>query len=115
MRPLARPIGERIVELREELGLTQERLAWEAGLKSKSYLSRIEGGDRLPSLEILDKLARRLGVETRDLLIFPSRSQTAEAMEAVRRGGDEFAKKVLALAPGAGAARKKREVAPQAP
>jgi transcriptional regulator with XRE-family HTH domain len=72
--------------LRAEVGITQEKLAWEAGLESKGYLSRIESGQRLPSLETLDRLARRLGVEVRDLFIFPSRGPVDEAMEAVRLG-----------------------------
>lgn len=74
----------RIAALRAEVGITQEKLAWEAGLESKGYLSRIESGQRLPSLDTLERLARRLGVEIRDLLIFPSRGPTDEAMEAVR-------------------------------
>lgn len=66
------------------MGITQEKLAWEAGLTSKGYLSRIESGQRLPSLETLEALARRLGVEVRDLLIFPSRGAVDEQMEALR-------------------------------
>lgn len=82
---MARLLGQRIAALRAEVGITQEKLAWEAGLESKGYLSRIESGQRLPSLETLDRLARRLGVEVRDLFIFPSRSSVDEAMEAVRQ------------------------------
>lgn len=85
-RPLARLLGRRIAALRAEVGITQERLAWEAGLESKGYLSRIESGQRLPSLDTLEALARRLGVEIRDLFIFPSRGPTDQAMEAVREG-----------------------------
>lgn len=42
--PLARLLGRRIASLRAEAGLTQEKLAWEAGLEAKGYLSRIESG-----------------------------------------------------------------------
>src|SRR5262245_35672030 len=77
-------LGRRIAVLRAEVGITQEKLAWEAGLESKGYLSRIESGQRLPSLETLERLARRLGVEVRDLFIVPERGPVDEAMEAVR-------------------------------
>jgi len=97
IRPIARMLGLRIDKLRNDAGLTQEKLAWEAGLSSKSYLSRIEAGERLPSLEVLDKLARRLGCEARDLLIFPERGPIDEAMETVRTGGLSLAKRVVAL------------------
>ena len=97
-RSIARLIGQRIRHLRANVGLTQEKLAWESGLASKSYLSRIESGERLPTIEVLDKLARRLNVETRDLLIFPDRGLIDEAMEAVRLGGIATAKRVVAMA-----------------
>ena len=93
--PLARLIGRRIATLRAELGLTQEKLAWDAGLESKGYLSRIESGQRVPSLELLDRLARRLGVEPRDLLLFPDHDDLAAAMELVRRGGPEAAARII--------------------
>jgi transcriptional regulator with XRE-family HTH domain len=84
---LARKLGERIVSLRTEVGITQEKLAWEADIGSKGYLSRIESGQRSPSLEVLARLAERLGVEVRDLFIFPDSDEVAAAMEAIRREG----------------------------
>lgn len=94
---LAKRLGARIIELRHERALTQERLAWEAGLKSKGYLSRIERGERLPTLDVCARLAHRLGVEVRDLFIFPSDGFQAEAMDAIRRGGRTFSERVLKL------------------
>lgn len=91
-------LGQRIEKLRTDAGLTQEKLAWEAGLNSKSYLSRIEAGERLPSIEVLDKLARRLGCEARDLLVFPERGLVDQAMDVVRAGGIAVAKRVVTLA-----------------
>lgn len=79
-------LGSRIASLRTILDLTQEKLAWEAGLSSKGYLSRIESGERLPSLEVLYRLAKRLGVEVRDLFIFPERGPVDQAMEQLRIG-----------------------------
>ncbi len=91
----ARSLGRRLVALREERGLTQERLAWEAGLSSKGYLSRIERGQRLPSLAVLQHLASRLAVEPRDLLTFPERGPVEQAADAVGRLGEAFARRVL--------------------
>jgi len=91
-------LGARIVELRIQRGLTQEKLATRAGLKSKGYLSRIERSERLPSMAVLERLAQALEVEVRDLLIFPETSEVDRAMELVRKRGQEFARRVLALA-----------------
>jgi transcriptional regulator with XRE-family HTH domain len=85
-RSLARLLGARIAALRSEIGLTQERLAWEAEIESKGYMSRIESGQRLPSIEVLERIARCLGVEVRDLFIFPDASEADRAMEQIRRG-----------------------------
>ena len=82
--------------MREERSLTQERLAWEADLSSKGYLSRIESGERLPSLDVLGRLAKRLRVEIRDLFIF-GEDEVASAMERVRKEGRTLARRVLEL------------------
>jgi transcriptional regulator with XRE-family HTH domain len=66
-----------------------------AGGFSKGYLSRIENGLRLPSLQALEQIAEALAVEVRDLLIFPERSSVDAAMEALRQAGEAGARKVL--------------------
>lgn len=48
--------------LRDQRGLTLEKLAWSAGV-DKGYLSRVEGGQRAPTLPVLRRLAGELGVE----------------------------------------------------
>ena len=52
---------------REQLGLSQERLAGEAYL-DRTYVSQIERGVRNVSLDCLDKLAHGLSAEAWDLL-----------------------------------------------
>ena len=93
----AKSSNSEVVALRTAQNLTQEKLAWEAGLSSKGYLSRIESGERLPSLETLDRLAQRLTVEVRDLLIFPQLGVVDQVMELVRLRGPSFAARVLAM------------------
>jgi tetratricopeptide (TPR) repeat protein len=53
-------VGERLKEARERAGLSQRQLSF-LGC-SPAYISRIESGDRIPSLQLLRELGRRLGV-----------------------------------------------------
>ncbi len=46
--------------------MTSERLAYENDI-SKGYLSDIENGKKLPSLKVLEKIAKALKVDIRDL------------------------------------------------
>lgn len=58
--------GRRLKQLRLSNGLKQAELA--GGPVSASYVSRLEGGARLPSSETLHHLADRLGVDVEELL-----------------------------------------------
>src|SRR5829696_3229194 len=60
-----RAVGERLRAAREAAGLSQRQLAFPGC--SPAYISRIEAGDRIPSLQLLRELGRRLGV-TEDYL-----------------------------------------------
>jgi tetratricopeptide (TPR) repeat protein len=53
-------VGERLRTAREAAGLSQRQLAFPGC--SPAYISRIEAGDRIPSLQLLRELGRRLGV-----------------------------------------------------
>jgi transcriptional regulator with XRE-family HTH domain len=68
---LSLAIGTRIRQLREEMGLTMEQLAYESELSSKGHLSNIERGLVRPTAHTLGVLAERLGVELGDLVNFP--------------------------------------------
>lgn len=59
-------LGQRIKTARIERRMTQSAMA--AGVASVAYVSRIESGQRRPDIEVLDGLARNLGVTTRALL-----------------------------------------------
>lgn len=59
--------GERLKARREEKGLTFAELEAVSGVH-KSYLGRIERGERYPSAHILRKLAEPLGIDTIELL-----------------------------------------------
>ncbi len=81
---LQRQIGARIRSLREEKGLTQERLAWECDL-AKAYMSQVESGKRLPSVPVLAALAKRLGVDLVDIVALDMRRPRHRLLDAARR------------------------------
>ena len=61
-------IGTMLYALREKKGLTQVDLAHKAGI-TQPYLAQIESGERKnPSLVILQRLAKALGVPVAKLL-----------------------------------------------
>src|SRR5437762_7971565 len=53
-------VGVRLREARERSGLSQRQLSFPGC--SPAYISRIEAGQRIPSLQLLRELGRRLGV-----------------------------------------------------
>ena len=55
-----RAVGARLKAAREQAGVSQRQLAFPGC--SPAYISRIEAGDRIPSLQLLRELGRRLGV-----------------------------------------------------
>lgn len=54
-------VGQRIKELRNELGLSQEALANKAGV-DRTYVTDVENGRRNISVELLEKLIKALEV-----------------------------------------------------
>lgn len=60
-------LGDRIRELREEVGLTQGQLAGSASV-SQGYLSQLENGDvKSPSAAVLLRVAKAIQVDPNDL------------------------------------------------
>ena len=60
-------MGNRIRELRKEKGISQAGLARVLKM-SASYLAMIEGGKRIPSVELLLMIAKKLDVSVDELL-----------------------------------------------
>jgi transcriptional regulator with XRE-family HTH domain len=65
---LAKKIGKNISNARQAKGLTLEKLAYENDI-SKGYLSNLENGNRLPSLSMLLRISRILGLEPKRLYV----------------------------------------------
>ena len=82
--PLALAIGARVRTLRQERSLTAERLAYQSEVSSKGYLSDIEHGLALPSLETLQALAQVLEVDLVDLLTSPEENPRHALIERTR-------------------------------
>jgi tetratricopeptide (TPR) repeat protein len=53
-------VGRRLREARERAGFSQRQLSFDGC--SPAYISRIEAGERIPSLQLLREMGRRLGV-----------------------------------------------------
>jgi len=60
--------GERIRNLRQGLGISQEELANRAGLH-RTYIGAIERGEKNLSLRNIEKLANALQIEIMDLFV----------------------------------------------
>lgn len=58
--------------LRHAKGLSQEGLAYEAGV-NRTYMSKLEKGGTFVGLEIIGKLAKALDVEAAEFLKLPAK------------------------------------------
>jgi transcriptional regulator with XRE-family HTH domain len=79
---IKRAVGKRIKIVRQRSGLTQDQLAEQVGLSPK-YISGIERGVENPTMDILIRLAKMLGVEPYDLFLF---GESEETEKALRKG-----------------------------
>ncbi len=82
--PTATAVGKRIRQLRQEAGLTIEKLAYESELGSKGHLSSIERGLVRPTIETLRILADRLDVLPADLLNVPEDGARQKLIDRTR-------------------------------
>lgn len=75
-------VGKLIRSHREAAGLTQERLASKVGI-TEGYLSSVERGRKVPSLEKLFDLAEALEVRPADLM--PGGERRGESIARAKR------------------------------
>jgi len=62
-------LGRRIRELRKARNLTQEQFGERTGINYK-YLGAVERGQENPTVKVLERIARVLQVELRELFVF---------------------------------------------
>jgi len=94
-------VGERLRKAREAAGLTQRELSFEGC--TAAYVSRIEAGARVPSLQILHEFAKRLDVTPEYLATGQAAgedvsSELLEAEVALRLGHDDRAEQLYEAA-----------------
>jgi transcriptional regulator with XRE-family HTH domain len=88
-------VGRRLKEARLSAGFSQRQLSFPGC--SAAYISRLEAGDRVPSLQLLRKLALKLNADEQYLAtgtpgLDQSPPELVEAEVAHRLGDHEFAK-----------------------
>ena len=93
--PLAKRVGARIRELRQEVGLTLEKLAYESDLGSKGHLSDLERGLAVPNVRTLRTLADHLGVRLLDLVTFPDEDKRQHLIDRTRKLSPDTIDKLL--------------------
>ncbi len=59
--------GKRLYEVRRRMGYSQEQLAFILEM-GRTYVGALERGEKSPTLETLDKIARKLNVQVSDLV-----------------------------------------------
>jgi transcriptional regulator with XRE-family HTH domain len=74
-RELRQAFAANLRRLRHAKGISQEDLAYEAGV-NRTYISKLEKGASYPGLEIIAKLATVLEVEPAELIRLPAPQPT---------------------------------------
>jgi DNA-binding Xre family transcriptional regulator len=69
---LRHTVATNLRRMRRERGLSQEALAWDAGI-NRSHMAVIETGKSWVRLDIIAKLAAALEVEPHELLVAPAK------------------------------------------
>ena len=69
MKAIEKKLGERVRQLRLEKGLSQEELAFRAGIH-RNYLGGIERGERNPALKNIAAIAKALDTSVSELFLF---------------------------------------------
>lgn len=64
---LRQQVGQRLREVREVLGISQDEAGHRAGISGK-YVGRLERGEVAPTVETLDRLCKALHTNIPDLL-----------------------------------------------
>jgi transcriptional regulator with XRE-family HTH domain len=84
-----RAVGRRLHAARAAAGISQRDLAFPGC--SAAYISRIERGERIPSLQVMRELARRVGISEAELAYGrePIDVAVSEAVRAVHAAEEE--------------------------
>ncbi len=106
MADIRKKLGVRLFQLRSRADMTQSDLAEKANLSIDS-VSRIERGDRTPSFESLERIAKALGTDPAQLLNFEGKeigmlaecpTEALELWRIVRKEKPSQIKRLCAIA-----------------
>ena len=61
--------GKKLAQLRKQTGLSQEAFAFQCGF-DRTYIGILERGEKSPTLNTLNKIAKVLGISLSNLLDF---------------------------------------------
>ena len=64
--------GEHLAKLRIKRGISQEALALQSGI-NRTYMGEVERGEKSPSLVVISKIAKGLGISKKDLMDYEQR------------------------------------------
>jgi transcriptional regulator with XRE-family HTH domain len=70
-------LGKELRDARERANLTQEQLSYEAGV-DRTYISMLEHDKKSPTVEMLFRLCKPLGVSASELLARVEKSMAAK-------------------------------------
>ena len=90
---LKKLLGSNIRKYRKLLNLSQEELAFRIGISAK-HLSNIEVGKRFASAEIIEKIARELGVSVSSLFFEDYKFEDKDKIKAIEKIIDNEFKKL---------------------
>jgi transcriptional regulator with XRE-family HTH domain len=79
---LQKKLGQRIADLRRAMNLTQVQLARKTGY-SVEFISLVERGVNGPSIAGLERFAKALNVDVRDLFMFDRQKAKCSSTRAV--------------------------------
>ncbi len=82
-KEIAHTLGYRIRRFRVEKNMSQEALAFSAGVHS-TYIGKIERGEKCPTVDTLYKIAKGLDVSVGDLLDIPNVKPSEYSSTSVR-------------------------------
>ena len=106
MTTIKKKFGVHLFQLRNDAGMTQAKLAQKANL-SIDQISRIERGERAPSLESIEKISNALKIRSSELLNFDDKetvilsenhSESLELWELLRTKRPKQIKKIIEIA-----------------
>lgn len=70
-------VGNELRKAREEAGLTQEQLSFEAEL-DRTYISQLENNKKSPTLDALFRICDALGIAASELIARVEQSQSSK-------------------------------------